>query len=304
MSQDALSLSLERARLFGALAVLAAGIVWSSGGLLVRATQNDTWSILIWRSLAAGAAIALVLAVQRRGRVWPAFRELGWLAPLGGLFVAVSMSSFVFALQRTTVFNTLMMLSMAPLMAAALGWLVLREPVRRTTWIAIAFAILGVAVMVWDGLRTDGLTGNLMALLAALGFAGFTVLSRASPRQVTTPCVVVGGLLGSAAAALLALSEGAALWIGWTDLWLCLAMGFAQIGFGFVLYTWGAQRLPAAEAALLAMTEVVFGPIWVWLVYAELPSEHAMVGGLILLGAVAYQAVSGLRRQRPPVGLV
>jgi drug/metabolite transporter (DMT)-like permease len=214
------------------------------------------------------------------------------------------MSAFVFSLQLTAVFNALMMLSMAPLLAAALAWLVLREPVRKATWIAIVLAIVGVLVMVWDGLRTDSVLGNVMGLVAVTGFAAFTVVARKAKGQSTTPCVVYGGILGSVAALAIVLSEDGPVWIGWTDLMLCLAMGFAQIGLGFVFYTWGAQRLPAAEAALLALSEVVVGPLWVWLVYAEVPSEHAMVGGLILLGAVAYQAASGLRKQRPPVGIV
>ena len=294
----------EQARLFGALSVLAAGLVWSSGGLLVRATENPTWSILIWRSLSAGLAIALVLMVQRRGNIAPAFRQLGWLGPFGGVCIGLSMSCFVFALQLTTVFNTVMMLSMSPLLAAALGWIVLREPVRSSTWVAIGFAMLGILVMVWDGVETGSLLGNAFGLLATVGFACFTVLTRARKTQDSTPCVVLGGLFGSLAALLVVQIEGGPVWVGWSDLLLCLAMGFLQIGLGFVFYIWGARRLSAAEAALLALTEVVFGPLWVWLVFRESPSEAAMLGGLILLGAVAYQAASGLRKRRPPVGII
>ena len=304
MSQVLTAAPQERAHLFGALSVLAAGLVWSSGGLLVRGTESPTWSVLIWRSLSAGLAIAVVLAVQRRGNLAPAFRQIGWLGPLGGFCIGLSMTAFVFSLQLTTVFNTLMMLSMSPLLAAALGWIVLRERVRRATWIAIALAMIGILVMVWDGVRTDSLLGTAFGLLSTVGFAAFTVLTRAAKGKDSTPCVVLGGLMGSLAALVVVQIEGGPVWVGWNDLLLCLAMGFLQIGLGFVFYIWGARRLTAAEAALLALTEVVFGPIWVWLVYAEVPSEHAMVGGLILLGAVTYQASTGLRKRRPPVGIV
>jgi len=297
----------ERGKLFGALGVLAAGLVWSSGGLLIRATESPTWSILIWRSLSVGVAIALLLAVQHRGRLGPSFRKLGWIAPAGGFCLGLAMSAFVFSLQLTTVFNTLMMLSMSPLVAAALGWIVLREPVRRATWIAIAFAIVGILVMVWDGVETDSLLGNAFALLCSIGSASFIVLARVaqvSRAADATPCVALGGFFGALAALVMVQVEGGPVWVGWNDLALCVAMGFLQIGLGFVIYIWGARRLSAAEAALLALTEVVFGPVWVWLVFHEAPSDAALIGGLILLGAVVFQAASGLRKRRPPIGII
>lgn len=292
------------ARLLGALAVVGAGLAWSIGGLLVRATESDTWSILTFRSLAVALSIGLLLVWRRRGRVWPAIRELGWSAPLGGLFLAVAMSGFVFALSLTTAFNALMMLSTGPVLAAGLGWLVLREPVRRATWAAILLAMTGVAVMVWEGLGAGSLPGNLLALLAVLGFAGYTVLARASKVEDSTPCVLLAGIFAGLLGAAMALAEGGDLWIGLDDLLLCLAMGSVQIGFGFVLYSYGARRVPVAEATLLVQTEALFGPLWVWLVFAERPSDLALVGGFVLLSAVVFQAASGLRKRRPPVGIV
>ncbi len=304
MAHATLAIDPGSARLVGALAVVGAGLAWSMGGLLVRATESDTWSILIFRSLAVAISIGLVLAWRRQGRVWPAIRALGWSAPLGGLFIAVAMSGFVFALSLTTVFNAMMMLSTGPVIAAGLGWLVMRETVRRATWGAIALAMVGVAVMVWDGLATDSLSGNLLALLSVLCFAGYTVLARASKVEDSTPCVLLAGLFAAALALGMALAEGGVVWVGLHDLLLCFAMGSVQIAFGFVLYSFGARRVPAAEATLLAQTEALFGPLWVWFAFAERPSDPALIGGLILLSAVVFQAASGLRKRRPPVGIV
>ena len=304
MANATLALEPGTGRLVGALAVVGAGLVWSMGGLLVRATESDTWSVLIWRSLMVAVSIGAVLAWRRRGRVLLALRELGWSAPLGGLFIAIAMSGFVFALSLTTVFNAMMMISAGPVLAAGLGWLVLRETVRRATWLAIAIAMVGVGFMVWDGLATDSLLGNLMALLSVAGFCAYTVLARASKVQDSTPCVLLAGLIAGAVAFVMALQEGGAVWVGMHDLLLCLAMGSVQIAFGFVLYSFGARRVPAAEGTLLAQTEALFGPLWVWMAFAERPSDPALVGGLILLSAVVFQAASGLRKRRPPVGIV
>jgi len=304
MSQAALTFEPSPGRLLGAIAVLGAGLAWSTGGLLVRGTVSDAWSVLIYRSLAVAACMALVISVRRRGQVLLAFRSLGWVAPVGGLCIATAMSCFVLAMTYTTVFNTVMMMSIGPMMAAGLGWLVMREPVRRATWFAIAAAVVGVAIMVWDGLATDSILGNLLGLLSITAFATFTVLARNSQVEDTTPCVLLAGVFGAVAALFMAIETGGAVWVGVNDLLLCLCMGFAQVGIGFVLYTYGAHRLPAAETTLLVQTEVIFGPVWVWLVFAERPTDPALLGGAILLGAVVYQAASGLRKRRPPVGML
>ncbi len=81
-------------------------------------------------------------------------------------------------------------------------------------------------------------------------------------------------------------------------------MGMVQIGAGLLIYTAGSRHLPAAELALLALTEGVLGPIWVWLGVGETPSLATLLGGAIVLGAVVGNALTGLRRWRPPIGTV
>ncbi len=81
-------------------------------------------------------------------------------------------------------------------------------------------------------------------------------------------------------------------------------MGAVQIGAGLLVYTAGSRHLPAAELALLALTEVVLGPVWVWLGIGETPSLATLLGGAIVLGAIVGNALSGLRRWRPPIGAV
>ena len=73
---------------------------------------------------------------------------------------------------------------------------------------------------------------------------------------------------------------------------------------GLLIYTAGSRHLPAAELALLALTEVVLGPIWVWLGIGETPSLATLSGGAVVLAAIAGNALSGLRRWRPPIGAV
>ena len=190
---------------------------------------------------------------------------------MAGVFLSVAFVCFVTSMSRTTVANTLFLLSAAPLLAAFLGWLLLRESVRKTTWAAMVAAVFGVAIMVGDGLAQGDTLGDLLGLGAALSFALFTVTLRRKPG---------------------------------VDMLLCIALGVVQMGCGLMAYIIGARHLGAAESALLSMSEVVLGPLWVWWVFSEVPATLTLGGGAIVLAALVGNALSGLRRRRPPLGTV
>jgi drug/metabolite transporter (DMT)-like permease len=76
------------------------------------------------------------------------------------------------------------------------------------------------------------------------------------------------------------------------DLALLAALGVGQIGLGLVLLTIGGRLIPAAEVALITLLEVVLGPLWVWIFLSEQPGATTLVGGAIVLGAVALQATA------------
>ena len=76
-----------------------------------------------------------------------------------------------------------------------------------------------------------------------------------------------------------------------------MALGVFQVGAGLILYTLGSKAVPSAELALLSMTEVIFGPFWVWLFLGETTGGYTLLGGIILLIAIASNALLGLRRK-------
>ena len=78
-------------------------------------------------------------------------------------------------------------------------------------------------------------------------------------------------------------------------------MGVFQVGMGLVVYTIGSRVVPAADLALLSMTEVLLGPLWVWIFIGETASFYTLFGGSILMLAIAGNALSGLRRKPVPV---
>lgn len=296
MSAVALPGSDGGARLLGALAIVLSGLLWSGGGLFFRLLESPfVWSILIWRFLAVMLFFVLLVWVRRRGRLLVFVQELGWRVLPGACFFAGASLFFVWSLSLTTVFNAVMMLAAQPILAAGLAWLVLREAVRASTWLAMLVAGAGIFLMVRDSLDGEGFLGTLLALVGSLCFAAYAVFNRWVGAVDTAPVIMVGGLLGAAVAALFAVTQEMPLVLGQDDILLCAAMSLL-LGFGFVLFNWGSRLVPAAESLVLVQTEMIFGPIWVWLVFAERPTDAALLGGLVILLAVLLQAGSGLRR--------
>jgi drug/metabolite transporter (DMT)-like permease len=289
----------------GLLLVLGAGICWSTIGLGVRLIDGATvWQILFYRSIAMALLLFIAITLRSRGRPLGSIRAAGPSGIIGGVaFVAASAGGIV-AIQTTTVANAMLLFAMAPFLTAVLGLVVLREGVRRATWIAMAVSLVGVAIMVTAGASRGQWLGNALALLSALGFAVFTITLRWRRSEDTISTAWLGGMFGILVSGAICVVSGLSFILSPADLAIALAMGVFQVGAGLLLYSLGSKAVPAAELALLSMIEVLLGPIWVWLFLGEGASLGTAIGGAILLTALAGNAVSGLRRRPLPISLV
>ena len=285
----------------GVALVMLAGVFWSLGGILIRSIeQAGEWQILFYRSAFAALLFFSVLVFRHGRRVFRVFHEAGRKAVLGGLCLGSGFAGFVFAMVHTSIANAVFILAVAPLATALLAWLVLREAVTRRTWISAAAALVGIGIMVAGGIAAGTLFGNLMALIAMLGFSGYAVVLRAGRAGDMLPAACLAGVFAAIGAAVMAPD----LAVGAQDIAVCAAMGIVQIGAGLVVFTRGSKSVPAAELALLSLTEVVLAPLWVWIGVGEVPTGATLLGGAIVLAAIAGRAVSGLKRKPPPFGAV
>ena len=277
--------------------VLTAGTMLSLAGITLRHMESASGGqILFYRSLTFFIVVTAYLVFRHRARVIRAFVGVGKPGLIVALSLGLGSTCYVFALLLTTVANALFLISIAPFITAVLGWFVLRERIRPTSWIAMTAALAGVALMIVNGIQTGRLLGNLVAIGTPLAFAVMLVtLRRASDRDMI-PAICLAGLVGAGFG--FAMSD--TLVVSRHDLVLCLFLGTVQYTGGFVLLTLGARYLPAAEVALLSLAEIALAPIWVWIGVGEVPTLLTLVGGGIVLSAVVTQAIAGLRS--PPGG--
>jgi drug/metabolite transporter (DMT)-like permease len=283
----------------GVAMVLVAGVCLSFGGLILRHVESaDIWLMVFYRSITFSGTLLLFLAVVYRGRLVRPFLAIGPEGVVVALSLGVGAVCYLVAIDLTTVANVVFILGTGPLLTALLGRLVLGERVRPVTWIAMAAALCGIALMVVEGLDSGRLTGNVVALGAAAAFAVMVVAIRRAKSVDMVPASCLGGLVGAAAAATMVGGFG----ISGHDLGLALLLGSVQLGAGFLLITLGTRWVPAAEVPLLALTEIVLAPIWVWLWVDEVPGRLTLLGGAVVLAAVLGQAIVRLRRERGPAG--
>ena len=286
----------------GLLFVFAAGVLWSTVGLGIRMIEDAVvWQILLYRSISMSLFLYMVIRLRSGESPFLQIRRIGLPVVVAGLSLVAAYSGGIYAIQNTSVANAMLLFATAPFMAAALGWLVLREPVRAATWIAIAVALGGILIMVSDKTGDVAVQGSLAALGSALGFAVFTVALRWGRSGEMLPSVFLSGLFAIVITFGICQILELSVVLSLQDGGVAMGMGVFQVGAGLILYTLGSRSLPAAELTLLSLAEVLLGPLWVWLFLNETASLNTLVGGAVLLIAIAGNAVSGKRRKPPPI---
>lgn len=280
----------------GVLLVAAAAICWSTGGLIARFITADPWTQICWRG-GFSAACLLAFLLWRDGRQsWSLFRQQG----LPGLVVALCFSaasiSFVIALRHTTVATILVIQSTAPLIAGLIAFLWMKEPISLTRALAMLLALAGVTIMVSQREMGADSVGLLLSVVIACALAVATVVTRRFQQIRMTPACCLAGVIMAVVGALLGDPAG----IDAGNLALLFLFGAGQLAVGLICFSFGARLIPAGEAALIGLLECILGPIWVFIFLGENPGVSAMIGGALVVTAVAWNIIAESRRMQRP----
>lgn len=284
----------------GLLYGLAAPICFSVGGMVMRQVDASGWDMVFWRSLGHGTTLLTLLWFWHGGaRLAMGIRGSGWVGLTSTALLAAASVFHVLSMASTGVANTLVLQSTSPFMAASLAWLILGERVRPLTWIAIAFAMAGIAPILLESPAHGNLAGDLLALGVAAFSAINVILIRWRPGIDLLPAAGFGGL----AAAAIALTVGAPFAIPAGDAAALFALGAFQNTLGFTCFVLALRHLPAADVTLLALLETVLGSAWVWIFLGEAPSGPVLAGGIAVIGSVAAIVLGQRRGSRlsPPI---
>ena len=282
------------------LLMIVAPLLWSTAGVVTRWLSPDfqvqgRYEITFWRSLFAAITVALYMA-WARGDLVPRLKRVDRSTLLSSLMWCTMFSAFMLALTLTTVANTLIVLSVQPLLTALLAWAVLRRPLAGRTWLAIGAAMTGMLWMFAAGFTASGgvhVIGMLIALAVPLAAAiNLVTLEKRGAHVDLIPAVLLGGVFS----ALLMLPFALPFQARPADVAWLAALGVFQLGVPCMLLVAAARHLNATEISLLALLEVVFGPVWAWLGAGEVPSTTTIYGGALVLGALVFNELALYRR--------
>jgi drug/metabolite transporter (DMT)-like permease len=280
----------------GIALVLAAAVAWSTAPFFTRLlVLLDSWTILFWRGL-SGAAVITVVLVLTQGRA--GLRDFTGMGKNGWLVASLStlgMTSFIPALQLTSVSNVAIIIATGPFVAAALAWIWLDEIPGLRTMLASLAALCGAVIIVGNGSGSSDLFGIALACFMTLVIAAMTVAVR---RHRDTPMVAaaaLSNLLGSIVS--IPFAHGIAS-VSAGDLVTLAMFGFLQVGLGLSLFMLGSRLLPSGQATLIATIETPLMPFWVWLAFQETPTARALIGGALVLGAVVVDIAGEMRAQK------
>ncbi|HRD65285.1 MAG TPA: DMT family transporter [Candidatus Competibacter sp.] len=261
------------------LMLLAAAVLWSLGGLLIKWVDWNPLAIAGMRSLIGAAVIALIF---RKGlRFTGSFEQIGAAVAYAGTVVL-----FVVANKLTTAANAILLQYTAPIYVALFSPWFLGERARGNDWLSLAVILFGMLLFFGDELSLDGYLGNGVALASGFCFAWLTLFLRRHREESAISALVLGNLLAGAIG-LPFMFQSMPDATGWAGL---LLLGVVQLGLPYVMYALALRHVRAVEGILLPMMEPVLNPVWVFLLLGEAPGPLALLGGAIILGAVIFRA--------------
>jgi len=277
------------------LAFAFAGIILlSPESLLIRLVEVDRWTLLFWRGTLM--CVGLLAASVILARSTAVIGAIGRAGVLVAVLFGIQTVLFIVSITNTEVANTLVAVSAAPLFAAIYQRVFFGQRIGRRLLAVITVAMLGIAIMVSGSLGRGNVWGDLAGLGAAAGLGGsFVVIGRNRDRTMV-PAMGLGGLV----AALLALPLASPLAATASDFRYLAISGLVVLPLGFGLLAVAPRYIPGAEVALITLLEAVLGPLWVWLALGEVPASAAVLGGTMVIGALAVNSAAMLRASRAP----
>jgi len=290
----------------GFVLVVISGLVWSLGAPLVRFLEDAEHyrlPFLFYRGIILFLVVIAYVLLREGRNFLNSLKRIDIWSVFGGLVLSLTMFGWIYALTTTTVAVSLLMLALAPILTAFLGYLILGEKLSRVTLVNMVIVVVGVFVMVWDAEKSSTLIGATYGFFVALGFAVYTITIRHNPEipKLLTPALA--GLFSVILVSILLVATGTSFEMPPINIGISFIHSVV-IAVGLILFGLGAKYLPSAELVLLTLLEVVAGIFWAWLPIIginEIPETNTFIGGLFILTAIVLQGINARKQHIIPM---
>ncbi len=287
-------------RQLGLLLAFTGMFLVSTDSLLIRVAERDSeidgWTIAFMVGLFS-TPVAWSMATRSLGRR-VLVEAILWRRQLltTGIVSAIGTTSFLTAVTLTSVSNVVAIIAAGPIFAAVLARIALHERTSGRTWRAIACTVAGITVIVGGSMSGGGVGGDLMALVAIIGFSVNLVIWRRYP---DLPRTLVVAMAATMTALLTAWPADLAL-VDRRAFFATLLMGGLFGPVARLCMSTATRHAPAAEVSMFTPVETVTASLWVWLWFDEVPPTPTFIGGALVVAAVAY-GLTGPAREVDPV---
>ena len=281
-------------------------LLWSMAGVVTRHLDAAaSFELTFWRSFFNGLTLLVILRILRGPTLWRTVWQSPPLMWFAGLCWAIMFTAFMVALTLTTVANVLVTMAIGPLITALMSRMFLHHRLPLRAWSAIGVAGLGIVWMFgMEASQGGSFTGSLIALAiplaASINFVIMQHVSHDKEGEITHD-MLPAILIGAAISALVSLPLAWPLQANAHDVRLLALLGVAQLALPCLLMVRLTRQLSATEISLLGLLEVIFGVTWAWLGAGESPSRNTLIGGALVLGALAVNELLALRERNTPM---
>lgn len=262
--------------------------------LFVRLIIADPLIIAFWRGLISGAVILLAVLMYHGPRAYGLVLKTGWSGVIYTILLASTTIGFVQAVTYTSVANVVFIFATVPVFAAIFSRLFLAESLSRRILITMAVVMMGLGVIAYGSGESElaSWKGDLWALYTSAAYAAALTAVR-SVKSVSMIPAAPFAYFGAALVLWFMTDPIPAFQSNWS---LILPHG-AFIGMATWFLTLGPRYISSAEVSLLILLESVLAPLLVWAVIGENPGKWALIGGVIVIGALLVSNLVAMRRR-------
>jgi drug/metabolite transporter (DMT)-like permease len=271
---------------FGLLITAIGGFLFTFDLPLLRLADNEKWALVFARGIMLFISISAVWLVMKMRSSQP----MPYIAGAAGVAViatnTIANIAYIGALKETNAANVVFILALVPVLTAVFSRIFIKEEVHSFTWVATVLALIGVGIIVQDSLSFGGIWGDTLAFVCACCTAAAFTIIRGSGKNVATS-LAVGSLL-SALIALFIFQADVSLLTKTASFgmpsWFWVALnGLVVIPLSSSLIANGPRFLPSADVSMFFLLETILTPIWIWMLFAEIPSRAVLFGGAIVI---------------------
>ena len=267
----------------GIMQMVLCAVLWSIGGVFIKAVEMNAFVIAGGRSLFAALAVIVYMVLTKQKFI------LSRDTLVSGGLLSMVFICFVAANKYTTAANAIVLQYTAPIFVLIFTMIFLHKKPRHLDIAAVLLTLVGVVVFFLGSLEAGGMLGNALGVLAGMFMGGMFVAVGNTKGEEKMSGILLGHLFCAAIGLpFLAFTENT---VNAKGVFFLVLLGVVQLGIPYILYALATNRCSAISCVVISAIEPILNPIWVAIFNKEIPSALSMISGLFLIAVITVYSV-------------